>query len=534
MKLTSHRPLPEALFDYARSDTHFLLYIYDCIRNDLVERSNGEHESIQAVLKRSKEKALKRYEYHFYDEDRGQDQGGWYRLLIKLPKQFTKEQYSVFRAIHKWRDEVARADDDSTVYVMPNHVLISIARSLPADKATLFRVAQQVSPTMRQRADDLLEVIAKAKVDPNAAEMLETLARLRREEYAKFRPSNEFQNQFQQQQQKQQHQHPSQFQTSSAQVSAAISSTIRTPSSNVWMSSKPIPDDDTTTTVKIPTPVAPRSSTSTFWGPSLLDRNAQQQQQEEEGQQQVNHPKPNSQNRQHQKTPLPITLAIPLPELTASIFIDPNDETQQQQQQQQQQTSKETVDPGARAEHAYIPASERQKIARSNGRRQSPEIFTIKSLGKKSSSNNNNNNNKNNKNNSGTSKGTKRKATESASASASTDEVEMTNGAANDDDDDDDDDDDEIFDYANAPSVMYPSSAAPTLSDSLPAGKGKGRDKEKDKRWDKNNSNSNSNSNSRTSAIPNFYARAADARTGLKRPGGQGKGKIGRSATFAG
>lgn len=33
------RPLPIELFDYARSDTHYLLYIFDSMRNELIQRS---------------------------------------------------------------------------------------------------------------------------------------------------------------------------------------------------------------------------------------------------------------------------------------------------------------------------------------------------------------------------------------------------------------------------------------------------------------------------------------------------------------
>ena len=227
---------------------------------------------MQEVLEKSKSRALKRYEFHSYDEQRGQDQGGWYRLLTKTSTQFTEEQYSVFRAVHRWRDVVARADDDSTVYVMPNNVLFNMARIMPTDKAMLFRVAQQVSVTMRQRADELLDVIAKAKADPNAAEMLEAYGRLRREEYAKYRPSNEFQNQ-------------QRNNLSSNQSSSAVADVKpRASSSSVIKNFKPVPNYTATVTIDIPKPIAPRSSTSTFWGPSLSDRSTEQEQEQEQEQ----------------------------------------------------------------------------------------------------------------------------------------------------------------------------------------------------------------------------------------------------------
>lgn len=36
------RPVPREMMDYARSDTHYLLYVYDMMRNALYDRSNPE------------------------------------------------------------------------------------------------------------------------------------------------------------------------------------------------------------------------------------------------------------------------------------------------------------------------------------------------------------------------------------------------------------------------------------------------------------------------------------------------------------
>lgn len=47
------------MFNYARSDTHFLLFIYDHLRNELVEKSgfsSGEGGLIAQVLEKSKKK----------------------------------------------------------------------------------------------------------------------------------------------------------------------------------------------------------------------------------------------------------------------------------------------------------------------------------------------------------------------------------------------------------------------------------------------------------------------------------------------
>ena len=53
------RPLPEELIKYAREDTHYLLYVYDCMRNELIERGNNQTNLLEAVYSRSKQVAAK-------------------------------------------------------------------------------------------------------------------------------------------------------------------------------------------------------------------------------------------------------------------------------------------------------------------------------------------------------------------------------------------------------------------------------------------------------------------------------------------
>lgn len=47
---------------YARDDTHYLLYIHDRMKKDLIARSSGSNNLIVAVLNRSKDICLKKYE----------------------------------------------------------------------------------------------------------------------------------------------------------------------------------------------------------------------------------------------------------------------------------------------------------------------------------------------------------------------------------------------------------------------------------------------------------------------------------------
>lgn len=46
------RPLPAEMMKYAREDTHYLLYIYDRMRSELIERGNANKNYLHAVWNR--------------------------------------------------------------------------------------------------------------------------------------------------------------------------------------------------------------------------------------------------------------------------------------------------------------------------------------------------------------------------------------------------------------------------------------------------------------------------------------------------
>ena len=161
------RPLPDQMFDYARSDTHFLLYVYDNMRNELIERSDSSQPDgnlVEEVLKRSKEEASQRYERPTYDAEHGKGVIGWYNILYRTPALLSKEQFAVFRAVHRWRDTVARHEDESVHHVMPRHVLFSIAREMPLDKPSLLGCSHPISSLLRERAGELLGIVRNAKI----------------------------------------------------------------------------------------------------------------------------------------------------------------------------------------------------------------------------------------------------------------------------------------------------------------------------------------------------------------------------------
>ncbi|KAK0725420.1 ribonuclease H-like domain-containing protein [Lasiosphaeris hirsuta] len=175
------RPLPDEMFYYARSDTHYLLYIYDMVRNELVERSNRsnpEQDLIEMVVQKSKEVSLQRYENTHYDGANGYGSRGWYNTLLKSPTLYDGEQFAVYKALHQWRDETARRKDESTSFIISQQVLSDVARLLPADPKALWSLLDSNARTLKVNLEELFALIQKAKASgANGPKMMDIFRR---------------------------------------------------------------------------------------------------------------------------------------------------------------------------------------------------------------------------------------------------------------------------------------------------------------------------------------------------------------------
>ncbi|KAK5661745.1 hypothetical protein OQA88_9846 [Cercophora sp. LCS_1] len=161
------KPLPEEMAFYAQCDTHFLLYIYDMVRNELIAnstRGSPESDLIERVLQRSKETALQRYENPVYDAKDGIGQGGWYNTLVRSPALYNGEQFSVYKAAHHWRDNLARSKDEHPFNIIDQNSLADIARVVPTDKKALWSLLNNTR-ALRDDIDDLFDTIQQARVE---------------------------------------------------------------------------------------------------------------------------------------------------------------------------------------------------------------------------------------------------------------------------------------------------------------------------------------------------------------------------------
>lgn len=135
------------------------------MRNELLTRSDitdPEKNKMQHVLQNSKEVALRTYEKERYDAENGDGPLGWRNILFRGDNLDTM-QAAVFKAVHSWRDRVAREEDESLHYVMPRHHMFNLARQMPMDAPGLLTACVPTSQPVRLRASDLAMVIKRSK-----------------------------------------------------------------------------------------------------------------------------------------------------------------------------------------------------------------------------------------------------------------------------------------------------------------------------------------------------------------------------------
>jgi ribonuclease D len=184
------RPLPADLLNYAQEDTHYLLYIYDRMRNELIELAKSPKTNpsepvstlppLLTVFKKSAETTLKVYMKPVYTPK---------SYTFTLKRLISKTAISslealVFKHLHAWRDRKARELDESTDYVLPNYALLKLTRSLPKTLQQVVRCSGGSYPVLLANRAEALRVIEdaheewKAVGDENAKRDLENAAKV--------------------------------------------------------------------------------------------------------------------------------------------------------------------------------------------------------------------------------------------------------------------------------------------------------------------------------------------------------------------
>ncbi|KAH8268017.1 hypothetical protein KR018_006364 [Drosophila ironensis] len=160
------RPLPQQLVDYARQDTHFLIYVYERMTNDLLEQQ-AEPGLLNSVYLMSTEVCRKRYSKPHVGPESHLD------LVRKTKRNFDNRQMHALRGVFEWRDAIARLEDESYGYVLPNHMMLQIAESLPREMQGVLACCNPIPPLVRQQLHVLHQIVLRAREQPLVKPILE-------------------------------------------------------------------------------------------------------------------------------------------------------------------------------------------------------------------------------------------------------------------------------------------------------------------------------------------------------------------------
>ncbi|KAL8128516.1 hypothetical protein V2J09_017671 [Rumex salicifolius] len=181
------RPLPLEMIRYAREDTHYLLYIYDLMRARLVSESTEENSDdlLLQVYQRSYDVCMQLYEKELLTET------SYLHIYGLQAANFNAQQLAIVSGLYEWRDVVARAEDESTGYILPNKALLEIAKQMPVTTGKLKRLVRFKYPYIEKNLSSVVNIIRHSTQHSSAFEaVVKQLAETRSEV---VRPESELQ-----------------------------------------------------------------------------------------------------------------------------------------------------------------------------------------------------------------------------------------------------------------------------------------------------------------------------------------------------
>ncbi|RLU22965.1 hypothetical protein DMN91_005243 [Ooceraea biroi] len=154
------RPLTIEMMKYAREDTHYLLYIKDMLKNELIDAANGKTNLLKVVFDKSTDICKRTYVKPVWSEE------SCMNMYRKEPRAFNNKQMYAFMELHKWRDLVAREEDDSVDYVLPKQMLFNISDTLPREMQGILACCNLIPPLVRQNLLKIHKIVLKAREQP--------------------------------------------------------------------------------------------------------------------------------------------------------------------------------------------------------------------------------------------------------------------------------------------------------------------------------------------------------------------------------
>jgi ribonuclease D len=146
------RPLKNEHLEYARGDTHFLLALREILTRQLTKIGRLAHLEEECLLLQERQWVPKPFNPDGY-------------LRIKGSHGLTDTSKRILRRLYLYRNEEARKMDRPAFKVMPDGILLTIARSQPKDANALDRLFSGKAPMKRKHGKSIVECVVEGLND---------------------------------------------------------------------------------------------------------------------------------------------------------------------------------------------------------------------------------------------------------------------------------------------------------------------------------------------------------------------------------
>ncbi|KAL3067995.1 hypothetical protein niasHT_037985 [Heterodera trifolii] len=153
------RPLIEPMVNYARADTHFLLDCYDRLKLGLAKH-RSHNDTARSALCEVFMQSVQICQLVF-KQPRFNPMG--HMKLLRSGRRFNNRQLEALARLWAWRDRTAREQDESLHYVLPEHMMLQIAETLPREPSGILACCAPVPPIVRSEQAALHKIICHAR-----------------------------------------------------------------------------------------------------------------------------------------------------------------------------------------------------------------------------------------------------------------------------------------------------------------------------------------------------------------------------------
>lgn len=127
------------------------------MRNELIKLGNNNPHILKSVIDQSTAVCKRRFEKPVLTEN------SHMILYRKFKKLFDNKQMFALRELYRWRDSIARMEDESIGYVLPNHMLLQIAEILPREMQGILACCNPIPPLVRANLLEIHKIILRAR-----------------------------------------------------------------------------------------------------------------------------------------------------------------------------------------------------------------------------------------------------------------------------------------------------------------------------------------------------------------------------------